>query len=119
MDWSIEIEAESDRPLDEDLADQVLETLADRGPALALGRDHLSGRFDVEADDEREAFELGLQAFRSALPELKPVRVEVQSVDELERRLAESNAPELLGIAEVAEALGVSRQRVYEISESA
>jgi hypothetical protein len=92
MEWSIEIEAQSDRLLDGDLADHVLETLADRGPALALGSDHLSIRFDVEAADEREAVERGLQAFRSALSELKPVRVEVQAVVELERCLAEDSA---------------------------
>jgi predicted DNA-binding transcriptional regulator AlpA len=117
VDWSIEIEAHVTRPFDEDFADKVIEALADHSPAVAQGRDYLTVRFDVQAANGREAFEAGMEAVRRALPDLTPVRVVIETVDELERRLAQSNAPELLGVAELAEALGVSRQRVYELTE--
>src|SRR3989304_458130 len=46
------------------------------------------------------------------------VSAEVATVEELDRQLQESNFPDLVGIAEVAEILGVTKQRASELSRS-
>ncbi len=113
--WSIDIEGVGDGPFDLERADRIVEALADHGPAVALGDDRLSVRFDVAAASARDAVERGLALFASAAPGLEPVRVEAERVDALERHLAESNVPELLGLAEIAAALGVSKQRAGQL----
>lgn len=45
----------------------------------------------------------------------EPIGMEVLTVDELERRAAEPTMPPLVGASEVAELLGVSRQRVHQL----
>lgn len=50
-------------------------------------------RFDVAASAETAAFREALGLVRQALPHGETVRIEMQTVDELERQLAESNVP--------------------------
>jgi hypothetical protein len=118
QEWSVRIEGTGPGPYDLDWADRVVEALEGRGPAVKVGPHEVAVRFTLAARDAEAAFREALLTFREVLPELEPVAIDVQSVVEQERQLAASNVPELLGVSEVAEALGVSKQRVAELSES-
>jgi hypothetical protein len=119
MNWSVRVEAEGPGPYDADWAGDVLDLpiLHGRGAAMTMARKNVSLTFDVVAEDAEAAAREGLRIFREALPTLEPVAVGVQTVEAQERQLAKSNVPELLGVAEIAEALGVSKQRVSELAD--
>lgn len=118
-EWSVDIEARTEgRPLGEDFADAVLDALAPYAPALGLGPDRLDIRFNVRARSEREAFEKAIARFLKAVPGYPVVRVELQTVGDLDRELASSNVPDLIGVAELAQLLNVSRQRASELARS-
>ncbi len=119
QEWSVRIEATGPGPYDPDWADLVLEALEGHGPAVSVGRREVGVRYSVLARHAEAAVLEALRTFRRALPDLEPVAIDVQTVVEQERQLAASNVPELLGVSEVADALGVSKQRVAELSESA
>lgn len=118
VDWSIDIEGIGAGPFDLERAEAVIEALAVHGPAVAFGPDRLGVRFDVAAGSAGEAVARGLGLFQTVAGGLEPVRVEVERVDELDRQLARSNAPALLGVAELAAALGVSKQRVTQLMQA-
>jgi hypothetical protein len=118
QEWSARIQATGAGPYDLDWADQVVEALAGRGPAVSVGPRDVGVRFTVHAPDAESASFQAMRAFRQVLPDLEVIAIDVQTIDEQERQLAESNIPELLGVSEVAEALGVSKQRVAELAES-
>ncbi len=125
MDWSVEIEAIMPAGEDrEDLADRVIDLLEGHGPAVSFVDGHVSVRFDVDqgripAESPYEAFVLAKAQFEHLLPDLVAVRVEVNRVEDLLAELERPNAPELVGVAEVAELLGVSKTRVHELSDKA
>jgi hypothetical protein len=69
------------------------------------------------------AAESGLRLFRSALEKagIKALQyrvsgVEIQNLDDLDRSLKESNVADLVGVAELAKILKVSKQRVSELA---
>ena len=126
--WSVLIEAvapegaallaEDDERFDA-LADAVLE---DDG-VVSADSTSFSVRLSVEADDALHAVMHGRDLVWKAvanvgLPDWPYVRAEAVTHDYLEAELAEASFPELLGSQEVAEALGVSRQRLAQIRQS-
>jgi hypothetical protein len=117
-EWSVELQAVTPAPVEE-LAERLIDYFADRGPAVSLERDRVEVRLDVAGDSPNEAFQEALTLLSKGFPELYVVRAQVDAVEDLERRLEQSNAPELLGLAEVAEELGVSKQRVSELASGA
>jgi hypothetical protein len=114
-EWSVELQALTPAPVEE-LAERLIDYFADRGPAVSLERDRVEVRLDIAADSPNDAFQEALTLLSKGFPELYVVRAQVDAVEDLERRLEQSNAPELLGLAEVAEELGVSKQRVSELA---
>jgi len=117
-EWSVDIEAQTDRHPDEDVADAVIDALAPYAPAVGLGPNRLEVRFNVRARTGREAFERAIARFVRVVPHTQVVRVEVQTVEDLDRDLASSNVPDLLGVAELAALLKVSRQRASELARA-
>lgn len=123
-EWSVDIEAETDGQLGEGFADEVLDALAGHAPALSLGPNRLQVRFNVRARSGHEAFEKAIARYLKAVQPLvggrssPVVRVEVQTVEDLDRELAASNVPDLIGVAELAALLNVSRQRASELAHS-
>jgi hypothetical protein len=116
-EWSVELEAPRGADTDRfDLADEIIDALAGHGPAVSFTADRVSVRFDVEARSPFDAFALARDIARDKL-KLDPVRATVESVEDVERYVETSNAPELVGVAEAATMLGVSRQRVSELAE--
>jgi hypothetical protein len=120
QEWSARVQATGPGPYDIDWADEVLEAevLRDRGAVLSAGGREIGIRFNVWAADLDVAGREAMRVFREVLPDLLPVEIQVQTVEDLDRELEESNVPDLLGVSEVAAALGVSRQRVSELAES-
>ncbi len=114
--WSVEITMGGS--LDEDSAGDLIDALSAHGPAIAVGKDTIDVKLDVEADTPEEAFRSALSAVCAVAQDVDVLSVSVETVDALERRLAESNVPELLGVAELAAALNVTKQRVSELVRS-
>jgi len=84
----------------------------------------LSVRLSVEANSAEAAIRKALGALATSLPRVglaMPIeisRVEVETAEELERRLQIPDVPELAGVAEVSRILGVTKQRVSELLRS-
>lgn len=115
--WSVSIEATGARPQDCDLAGDLIDGLEGHSPAVSIdARGTVGVTFDVEAADHGAAASEAVRLLAAIAAQLRPVEVRVQTFAEQERELRESNVPELLGVAELAEALGVSRQRVAELA---
>ncbi|MGH7881488.1 MAG: hypothetical protein ACREN8_01050 [Candidatus Dormibacteraceae bacterium] len=75
--WNVEIEAKGSIAFDEKLADLILDSLKIHGPALTMGADYVSLRFDIEAETSAAAIDRASEILTAAVPELKPYRVEV------------------------------------------
>lgn len=118
-EWSVRFEIRlPDLALTEDHADEVMSTLKGHEPALSYGPHAMSARFWVGADSPLRAAESGFRLFRSALekaniktPQYQVADVEIQSLEDLDRKLMESTIPDLIGVAELAKILRVSKQR--------
>jgi transcriptional regulator with XRE-family HTH domain len=125
--WSVEIDVEvevGDGQEAEDRIERLLEVLADRSPALSYGPRLLSARFSVTERRAKDAIWRGLDVLSDSLekagftPPGDAIRMEAESYEDLEQRLAVSDMHELVGVAELAEFLGVSRQRASELANA-
>ena len=123
QEWSVRFETTGH--FTEDQAEVLLEALEKHGPAVGYSPRSLSARFCVKAETPQRAFIVGFSLFRSALSEIgiKPndsvAEFECQRREDLDRGIEESNAPNIVGVAEVAKVLGVSKQRASELARSA
>ncbi len=122
-EWSVDIECVVDPPvvIDDGMIDDILERLHDRGVALAYDQDgghHLSLQFNVEAKDSLAAFQEALRLVLGLPYLLRPVGGRIQTVEDLKRELDEPTIPELVGVAEVAAELRISKTRVNELRGS-
>ncbi|MFK0142521.1 hypothetical protein [Streptomyces murinus] len=110
----------------EDLYEALLDTLLERhpdsGPALGpAGNGNLSMRFFVDAGSIVDAVNCGIEyAQAAALTQgITPdtvVGAEVVTEAELDRRNAAPAVPELAGVTEAAEIVGVTKQRISDLS---
>jgi hypothetical protein len=116
VEWSVHIAAESDDNFGEPEADAIIDALAPYAPAVSYGRGGVTARFNVEAHSAREAVDRALEVFGQTCPALDVFRVEAQTVEGLEQDLGTADIPELIGIAELATLLGVSKQRASELA---
>lgn len=116
-EWSVAVEAHGDafKRNDEDLADNILDAFSGRSPSVRTGHGHLSFRFDVQADNAKEAFKQAWVLVRTALPTLEPNWMCLETVEDLKNRLMEPYTPDLVGVAEVAKLLGVTKQRASDL----
>lgn len=101
--------------IDENL-DDILDTLEPYAGALTIHPLSLRVRLNVEAPTLDQAATSALEVFKRAFPSEEAIRFEAQTVEDLEKQLAESNAPELLGVTELARALGVTRTRASQFT---
>lgn len=110
------------------LADRLcdlLDGLADHAGVAhgaANGRRY-GARLSVGAESPAAAVEAATEVFEKAaaaagLPPWQVVQVEVLAPEELRRQNAAPTLPELVGVGEVAELLGVSRQRASGLARS-
>ena len=93
--------------------DCVVQLASHSGAVSVLGR-RLSTTLTVDADDIGKACAWAAK-FVTGIVGGRTIGVEALTIDEADRRLAEPAFPELVGIAEAAEYLGVSRQRASQL----
>lgn len=128
MEWSVLVETRAPEPGNDD---EILEKLgdlqdclADHFPAAAGDGRGWDVRLSVDTDDDPlaavHAIEHGASlvceyADKVGLPLWPVVRTEAIEADTFHAQLEVSNFPDVLGTTEVAELLGVSRQRLHEL----
>jgi hypothetical protein len=134
--WSVTIEAESDESdgggvVGSDKLDDLLSVLDHFSPVVIVPPEEPRGtpiRYGVDlsvlADAAAEATDIAVAAFETAvkeigLPEWPIVKLGVITEAELDASLATSNFPTLLGVSELADLLGVSKQRASELARTA
>src|SRR6266542_4296115 len=112
MDWVVTLEAEVSDTFNGELADRIVDDLAEFSPAVGGRGQRVGVTMSVDAPTSRAAFDRAHAAFRQTLGRrANVIEARIQSEDELERELEAPPVPALAGIREVAEILGVSRQR--------
>jgi len=124
-EWTAEvtIEAASNRGFVDEDAERLMDELIDSGPVISLGTDRLTMGFQVGAEGPVTAATRAVaRASRACVGagvgdiSSRIVRIEIMTPEELAR---EVDRPELVGVAEIATMLGVSKQRVSELSREA
>lgn len=113
MEWIVTVEADLGQ-----LDTGTLVNLSETSGA-AIGYDQVTGHttatFDVQASTVRQATLAGLA--RAVLPTNKLTAVRVITPAQLERELAEPLVPDLVGVSEAAQILGVARQRIGQLAQ--
>lgn len=124
-EWSVGLEAQTPGPgIEADRIYGLIEALEDHHPGAASVSStgmRIGVHLWVQAPDVRRALAVGEKALLDALARLglegfALVAAELKPWQELEADLDRSNTPDLVGVAELAEILRVSRQRVSELA---
>ena len=120
-EWSIEFEIRGIEPPNDDAVDDLIEHLHDCAAVVAIFPDGYSVRMSTIADAPETALASARSAVAAAtrsvgVPGEPVVRVEVSAEDILDAELRQPTIPTLVGVAEIAQRLGVSRQRVSELA---
>jgi hypothetical protein len=132
MDWSVYLEAAGPTdapPLDEDAVELFTTCLDAYSPAVtgAASPDHArvwAVQLTIEdAEEATQAAEWALRAARDAatkagLPLWPVVKLEATEWERFDASLDEPNTPDLVGVAELAELCGVTRQRASALARS-
>lgn len=123
--YSVMVEHDLLAPIDDDRIETFFEAFQANGvdgAVIGVGQDTISARFSLDDGDHGEAGYHGAQLFVQVAEKVEvPLgafrALEVKTHEALEREL---NAPpqRYAGITEVAEILGVSKQRVSELRQS-
>src|SRR5438046_10193114 len=117
MEWVVSLEADVPGPFSAELADRLIDALKDYSPAVGGREGRIGVTMSVEAATDRQAFDRArTELFRGLGRRAPIVDARVQTVDELERELEAPAVPALAGIREIADLLGVSRQRASELA---
>jgi hypothetical protein len=125
MWWSAYIEAASDKaenPVEVEQLEQLADLLEPFSASVGGGGDHYSARLSVDAEMERLAAEQALTNFATArdkvgLPPWPVVHLDMMTEDRLDAELARPPFPDVVGVAEAAKLLGVSKQRLLQLTE--
>jgi len=102
--------------------ERMQQTLQRYAAAGAAGPTSLDVLLSVDAESPTTAMTRGLRAFLSALVRARAakgaeiVSVEIELPEHLERKLEQQNQITLVGIRELADLLGVTRQRASQIA---
>lgn len=129
-DWSVEIIRAGDEnampfddlDLNERVSDLVLQ-YQDRGLAFSHRPDRYTMRFIVEALNPSDAIQEAMDVVYKAadqfdLPQWPVLKTTATEWEEFERELEQPTYPPVLGVAELADRLGVSRQRASQIART-
>ncbi len=124
MEWSVAVTTAGPGGAGpfEDVADRAASKLADHSPVVAVSPDEITVRVAVEGRRAEDAVALAIAQVRAALGSVAwptdVIEVEAAEWATFERKLDEPAHPELVGITEIAELLGTSRQRASELARS-
>lgn len=125
-EWNVRLQFGDVRipePVDRTL-DELLGLLETFGPVATLEPDRLSLYLSVEGRSPQPALKSAQAAAQNAMRRTEitsgrtPVGVEIYTDEELDRRNGEPMYPEVVGVAEIAGMLSVSKQRVSELARS-
>lgn len=126
--WHVHAEAVGEERYEEHLLEDLVDNLLEHdGVVTGTPEEPVDGSarygagFSVQASNAVEAVARAREVFERAaaaagLPPWPLARVEAQTEEELELELARPSFPDLLGVAELAERLGVSRQRAWTVT---
>lgn len=119
MDWTVSIEVAGDLAAEQVDLERV-DALADYHAVTTAARRRYGAQFDVHAPTAERATEAALSTFCAAahkvgLPGWPVVHVELMMVDDQQAALEEPAFPDVLGVTEAAQMLGVSRQRLAQL----
>ncbi|MFF4249074.1 hypothetical protein ACFYY2_32080 [Streptomyces sp. NPDC001822] len=119
--WSVYVELAA-RDVADSVIEDLCERLADCEPAVGMAPNgNLSARVWVDTGTARQAIDIALRevtaAAKAAGAGQSVVGVELMSEAELDRRNAEPIVPELAGVSEIADMLGVGRQRAAQLAK--
>lgn len=125
-EWSVYVQvaaAVDGDPADETAALQNELDELDLDAVVGGPSDGYGAQLTIVAADARAAADRAMEALRVAaetagLPEGSIVRLEVMTVDELDRDLARPQVPPLISPTEAAEIVGVTRQRVSQFART-
>lgn len=130
MEWSVAVTRAGEDPVLDarsESTDEKVHALNDEildfAPAIGLQPDHYTVRIAVEAPTALEAADYGLArvlsaAERAAMPKWPVVDVQVTEWGEFLSQLEQPTHPSVVGVSEVAEILGVSKQRASVLARS-
>jgi hypothetical protein len=133
MDWSVYVQAAGPKgapPLDEDALDLFVENLSAYSPAVTGAATPEQERIwsaqlsiTNESDDPVRAVQVAVDvvidaARKAGLPPWPVVKLEATEWDRFDAELDEPNTPDLVGVAELAELCGVTRQRASVLARS-
>lgn len=113
--WHVRVDLPA-QDIDQDRAIELLNQLGDLRAGVIPTDDALVITVNVEAGSLRQAIAAALQHVEAATS-TKAVGIEALTHDEIERRLTEPVIPDLVGYAEIAGMLGVSRARARQLAE--
>jgi hypothetical protein len=115
--WTVTIEGRAAKALDELDPEDLGEELADIHAVVSLQDGLLSATATVDADGYRLALDHVYEALAGAIG----ARLDVERAEAMteERQVADleiSNLPDLVGLTEIAELAGTTRQRVFQMT---
>ena len=106
--------------IDADALVDLTDALSSAGAAASFTDDTYTIALTAEGAD---VFDAQMHARRLLgdfeIPEERIVRMTTMTIDELEREVTRPTYPEVVGIAEIAERLGVSKQRASQVARTA
>ena len=113
--WSVTIEGRADRVLD---LDEVMDRLKPHHPSVQGAGELLAATVTIEAPSGQQAID---QAHEVLVAAITPARLTIDGIEAIteERQALEverSNIPDLVGLAEIAELAGTTRQRVFQMT---
>ena len=122
--YAVTLTSRTDQPVTE--LEALHDSLADFSPALSYSEDNreVGATLAIDADDMDAALDIAYAAWdhvwrAAGAGSFRHTEVNICEWELHERRLAESNLPDLVSATEAAEILGVTRQRVHQmISET-
>jgi hypothetical protein len=121
--WSVRVEWTTPEPLTDDQIGRLAAGLEPYSASIGVERNgNPSAQLAVEARTIRQAFDVAVRAVEATCKALgvpcKVVGVDVATWAEFERRLAEPSIPPVVGLAEIGDMLGVSRQRAGQLVQT-
>lgn len=127
VEWSVELKAEHAIPAPHlvDAMDDLLEALAPYSAAASAGAGTVTVRMTVAARSQSDAVETSMRRLVEGFAQANQIRhlrsivgAEVETMEELDRRLQEPPLPEIIGVAELARMLRVTKQRVSYLAHA-
>lgn len=113
MEWTVTIEGRPAKVVD---PEDILDELAEFSPAVQFGDGLLSTTATRRANSPIEAYDYIYEALNPLTGKLEIELVEIKTTERQDRDLEVSNLPELVGLAEIADIAGTTRQRVFQMT---